>query len=155
MWTKELDDVDATRALGRRLGERAPPGTVVALVGDLGAGKTALAKGVGEGLGAPGPITSPTFILLAVYEGGRLPLYHADLYRLGDESELVELGLEEALEGDGVSLVEWADRFPDALPVDRLEIALEWVGPGARRATLRATGPRAEALASLLKAPGG
>ena len=150
MWTISLDNVDATRSLGRRLGESAPPGAVVALRGELGAGKTALAKGVGAGLGVTAIVTSPTFILMAVYEGGRLPLYHADLYRLGDESELLELGLDEALEGDGLSLVEWPDRFPGVLPADHLEIHLRWTGEDTREATVRAHGPRAAALLGAL-----
>lgn len=114
--------VAATRALGRRLGGAATPGTVLALSGDLGAGKTVLAKGVGEGLGVPTRITSPTFVLVALHEDGRLPLWHADLYRIEDGADLDDLGLDEATEG--VLVVEWAARAPEALPEDRVEIAM-------------------------------
>ncbi len=142
-WT--LVGPESTARLGRSLGEAAPAGSVLALTGDLGAGKTSLAQGVGAGLGVQGPITSPTFTLLWVHESGRLPLVHADFYRLGDESELVELGLEEWLGEVGVAVVEWAERFEQALPADRLVGVLEHRGPGARRLVLRATGPAAAA----------
>lgn len=135
-------DVAATRALGEALGRAATPGTVVALDGELGAGKTVLAKGVGAGLEVTTRVTSPTFVLVAVHEG-RLPLWHADLYRLGDDSELDVLGLEDA--ADGVLLVEWASRFPDVLPTDHLEVHLGIDGE-AREIALFAHGPRSAAL---------
>lgn len=137
------EDAAATRRLGVTLGSLAVAGTVVALDGPLGAGKTVLAKGVGVGLGVATRVTSPTFILLAVHEGGRLPLYHADLYRLGDDSELDVLGLEDA--ADGVLLVEWARLFPDALPDDRLVVDLRIDGD-ARVVGLDARGPASAAL---------
>jgi tRNA threonylcarbamoyladenosine biosynthesis protein TsaE len=141
-------DADATRALGRRLGELAVPGTAVALSGELGAGKTVFAKGIGEGLGTPTRITSPTFILVALHEEGRLPLWHADLYRIGGDA--AELGLEEAVEG--VLVVEWAERAPDVLPDDHLAIHLahEPGQPASRRITLTATGERHRALLARL-----
>ena len=138
-WT--LVGPESTARLGRSLGETAPVGAVLALTGDLGAGKTSLAQGVGAGLGVRGPITSPTFTLMWVHEDGRLPFVHADFYRLGDESELVELGLEEWLGVVGVAVVEWAERFEDALPADRLVGVLEHRGPDSRTCALRATGP--------------
>jgi len=141
-------DVDATYALGRRLGALAPPGTAVALDGPLGAGKTVFAKGVGAGLGVPGRVTSPTFILLALHQGGRLPLFHADLYRLGDASELDVLGIEDAT--DGVLLVEWASRFPEALPADHLVVRLH-IHDDARQAELIAHGPASGSLLSALE----
>ena len=135
----------ATRALGQRVGEICVPGTVVALVGDLGTGKTVFAKGVGAGLAVPGRIVSPTFVVIQAHEGGRLPFWHADLYRLGEASDLEQLGLDEVLEGDGVVLVEWADRFPEALPNDRLEVRLEDHATG-RCVSIIGFGPRHLAL---------
>lgn len=144
MWTVELENADATRALGRSLGRVAVPGLVVALVGDLGAGKTVFAQGVGDALEVAGPVLSPTFVLVAEHPG-RLPLLHADLYRLA-AAEIEGLGLEETLERwEGVALVEWADRFPGALPADHLELQLVRSGAG-RQARARATGPRHEAV---------
>ncbi len=140
-WT--FADSEATQAFGRQLGERAGPGAVLALTGDLGAGKTCLAQGVGMGLGVRGPVTSPTFALIWVHESGRIPFVHADFYRLGDASECQELGLEELLGGEGVAVVEWADRFPEHLPEDRLNGTLEIPRVGVRTLTLEAAGPQA------------
>lgn len=139
MRTLHLSDPDATHALGVRLGRSAPPGARLALIGDLGAGKTALVRGLAAGLGVPGRVQSPTFLIVQVHEGGRLPLWHADWYRLEGGEGLAALGLDEA--GEAVVAVEWADRFPGALGPDVLEIHLADEGPG-RRAELRATGPR-------------
>ncbi|HHO54623.1 MAG TPA: tRNA (adenosine(37)-N6)-threonylcarbamoyltransferase complex ATPase subunit type 1 TsaE [Deltaproteobacteria bacterium] len=136
-----------THELGRRLGVALPPGACLALSGDLGAGKTALVRGIAEGLGVPSLIQSPTFVLVQIHEGGRLPLWHADLYRLGDASELDELGLD-AMAPETVLAIEWASRFPELLPADRLEIRLE-DAPRGRRAELSATGARHAALEGL------
>jgi len=141
MRTLHTYSAEQTRAVGRALGERAQPGTVIALEGDLGAGKTVLAKGIGDGLAVATRVTSPTFILLASHGGGRLPLWHADLYRLGDASEIEQLGLDEILEGDGVVVVEWAERFPEILPTDHLRVKLDGDGD-ERTLVLEATGPR-------------
>jgi tRNA threonylcarbamoyladenosine biosynthesis protein TsaE len=138
-----------TFALGARLGRAAEPGIVVALIGELGAGKTVFARGVGEGLAVETRVSSPTFILVQTHEGGRLPYWHADFYRLTHLEDLEQLGLDEVLEGAGVTVIEWADRFPDALPVDRLEVRFDDDVEG-RRITLRATGPRHEALEAIL-----
>jgi tRNA threonylcarbamoyladenosine biosynthesis protein TsaE len=126
MWTVQLDSVEQTQLFGSTLGQVAAAGTVVALKGELGAGKTAMSQGIGRGLGIEGPITSPTFIILAVYDTGRLTMFHADFYRLGDGSELVELGLDEAWLGNGLSVIEWPDKFLDELPEDRLELTLSY-----------------------------
>jgi len=139
-----------TRRLGERLGAVAGPGTFVALGGDLGAGKTVFAKGVGEGLGVRGIVSSPTFVLVALHESGRLPLWHVDAYRLGDASELDELGLEDA--DEAVVVMEWAPRFVAALPADRLDVSILDVpgSPGHRVLEVRATGPRHRPLVEVL-----
>ena len=130
---------EATRALGAAWAARCAGGEVFALHGPLGAGKTELVKGLARGLGFPGEVTSPTFSLLHEYLGGRLPLYHFDLYRLGGAEEAVRLGIEEYLEGGGVAVVEWPERIAGAglLPpaTEHWEIAL--VSETARRIVLR------------------
>ncbi len=138
-----LPDAAATHALGVRLGAAAGPGTVLALAGPLGAGKTALVRGLAEGLGSEGRVQSPTFVLSMRHEG-RLPLVHADAWRLGSADELLDLELLDEARG-GVLALEWAERFPEVLPPDRLELRLEPEGEG-RRATVAATGPRHAAL---------
>ena len=146
MFERLLESPEATQALGRAFAVKAKSGAVFALNGPLGAGKTCFAQGVGQGLGLEGPITSPTFILLATYPEARLPFFHADFYRLGDESELVELGLDEVMGVEGVALIEWADRFADCLPADHLRIELEDRGEGRRFLRAEATGPKSSAL---------
>ncbi len=120
--------VEQTQAIGERLGRALFPGAFVALIGDLGAGKTAFSQGIARGLGIRGRVPSPTFVLVQVHEGGRLPLWHADFYRLGDESELETLGFDER--GDAVLVAEWADRF--VVASDRLEVRITEVGEGRR-----------------------
>ena len=105
-----------TLEFGRQLGEAAGPGSIYALSGDLGVGKTVFARGFAQGLSIDAPITSPTFTIMQVYEGGRLPLYHFDVYRIGDAEEMYETGFEEYFFGKGVCLVEWADLFPELMP---------------------------------------
>jgi tRNA threonylcarbamoyladenosine biosynthesis protein TsaE len=145
-----------TAQLGERLGRALAPGDVVALVGELGAGKTQLVRGVCAGAGVPArEVASPTFAVVATYHG-RIPVHHADLYRLADEDELHATGFMDLLGGPGAVLVEWADRIPDALPRERLEIRLDHLrSPSSRRITLRATGARHAALARALAAPAG
>jgi tRNA threonylcarbamoyladenosine biosynthesis protein TsaE len=118
------DSPDRTHALGRALGRAARPGTVLALIGELGAGKTQLAKGVAAGLDVPTVVNSPTFVLMNEHLG-RLRLYHIDAYRLSDPEEAAAAGLFDEREADGVTVIEWADRLAGWLPADRLEIALE------------------------------
>ena len=145
MWTRHLANANETQDLGRLLGQTAECGTVVALVGDLGAGKTTFAQGVGEGLAVLIPIVSPTFILMSEYDDGRLPLLHGDTYRL-ESGELEAIGLEELVEDwTGIVLLEWADRFPELLPDDHLLLSLVHAEDG-RTATMTATGPRHEIL---------
>ena len=109
-------DPAETLALGRAEGERSRGGEVIALSGELGAGKTQFVKGLVAGLGAAVEVTSPTFTLIHEYVGGRLPVYHFDLYRLNSAAEAIALGIDEYLEGGGVSVIEWADKFPELLP---------------------------------------
>ncbi len=116
-------DAEATRAVGAAVGQHAPAGTVVLLQGDLGAGKTVFAQGVGRGLDAPTVVNSPTFVLVNEHLGGRLPMRHADLYRLDDADLIAELGLDQAAEG-GVLLVEWPERAAGALPDDHLHVQI-------------------------------
>lgn len=134
--------------LGVVLGEALVPGDVVALVGDLGAGKTQLVRGACEGARVPPrEVASPTFAIVGSY-GGRIPIHHADLYRLADEDELHATGFFDLLGGSGATLVEWADRIPGALPEERLEIRLEHGrAQSTRRVVLAGTGARHAALA--------
>lgn len=133
-------DAAATRALAARLATVARPGDLICLWGDLGAGKTVFAKGFGAGLGVAGTITSPTFILMAEYEG-RLPLFHVDLYRLDDAADALLGGLLDERQAAGVTLVEWPDRLGDALPYDRLDVEIDGSGDEPRTIMLRAGGP--------------
>lgn len=115
-----------TIGFGIELGETAKPGTVIALTGDLGAGKTTLTKSIAKGLGIDDVITSPTFNIVKEYGSGRLPLYHFDVYRIGDVDEMYELGYEEYFYGEGISVVEWADLIEDLMPEDTLWIRIEY-----------------------------
>lgn len=108
--------VERTAAAGREYGRTARAGDVFALVGELGAGKTQFVKGLVEGIGCGAPVTSPTFTLIHEYSRGRLPVYHFDFYRLETAGAALRLGLDEYLFGDGVSVIEWADRFPELMP---------------------------------------
>lgn len=129
-----------TRALGERLAKSLKAGDVILLDGELGAGKSELARGVAKGLEVQETVTSPSFTILNVYESGRVPLYHFDWYRLESAEELYELGMEEYLGGDGIALVEWPDRCPDAIPEDCLRIRIEAAGENSRRITKEACG---------------
>lgn len=146
--------VGETLQVGRRLGAAARPGDVVALVGDLGSGKTHLAKGIAEGLGAASAreVASPTFVICREYLDGRIPFYHFDAYRLHGAADLEAIGSAETFAGDGLCAVEWADRAPGALPPDHLEIRFEVTGPAERRLTLLAHGPRSSSLLAALGA---
>ena len=108
-----------TFELGRRMGERAQAGQIICLEGDLGVGKTVFTQGFAEGLGIREPVNSPTFTILQQYEEGRLPLYHFDVYRIGDVEEMEEIGYEDCFYGEGVCLIEWPSRILEILP-DRI-----------------------------------
>jgi tRNA threonylcarbamoyladenosine biosynthesis protein TsaE len=118
----ELD----TREYGIELAKKLKPGDVVALIGDLGTGKTTLTKSIAEGLGIMEMITSPTFTIVQEYTEGRLPLYHFDVYRLSDLEEMYELGYEEYFFGQGVSVVEWADQIMEIIPEEAIVIRIEY-----------------------------
>jgi tRNA threonylcarbamoyladenosine biosynthesis protein TsaE len=156
--------VDATRDLAAAVAGLARPGDVVVLAGDLGAGKTAFVQGFGRALGVEERITSPTFTLVHIYEGGRLPIHHLDVYRLDQINEALDLGLAEMLDDGGVVLVEWGDAILPVLPHDLLEVRLTFGdGDDDRGLQLRPVGPgwsaRARSLATALApwvdAPGG
>ncbi len=128
-------DPAETLALGRAEGERCVAGDVIALCGELGAGKTQFVKGLAAGLGVASEVTSPTFTLIHEYAGGRLPVYHFDFYRLHSAAEAMALGLDEYLEGAGVSVIEWADKFPGLLPAGTRWIHFTHLPDGTRKIT--------------------
>lgn len=132
-------DPDATTALGVALGRVAEAGDVVCLWGDLGAGKTHLAKAIGVGLGVTETITSPSFILMAEYQG-RLPLFHIDLYRLDDASDALAGGLIDDRQSAGLTVIEWPDRLGSALPARRLDVVIDGSGDEPRSIIVRAVG---------------
>jgi tRNA threonylcarbamoyladenosine biosynthesis protein TsaE len=144
-------DESRTAHLGAALAAMLKAGDVVALVGDLGAGKTRLVQAVAEAMGVDrSEVTSPTFVLIHEY-AGRLPIYHFDTYRLRDLDEFVELGAEELLYGDGVCLIEWGDRVDAVLPADHLRCEIEITGETARRFRFTGTGPRSEEIVDELR----
>jgi tRNA threonylcarbamoyladenosine biosynthesis protein TsaE len=125
-----------TRALGLTLAEAAEPGDIVALIGDLGTGKTALTKYIAEGLGVKEEVISPTFTIVKEYRSGRLPLYHFDVYRLSGPEEFYSAGAEDYIEDSGLSVIEWADIVADALPEDALLIHIQYADEGRRSITV-------------------
>src|SRR5262245_8410415 len=147
----ESHSVADTEALGRRLGTLLFQGAVVALIGPLGAGKTQLVRAIAEGLGVADSriVSSPTFVLIQEY-AGRLPICHFDAYRLRGPAEFAELGTHEYFQGDGVCLVEWADRVESCLPAEHLHIDIAIIGETSRRFTLEARGDRYETLLNQL-----
>ena len=129
-----------TRALGCRLAGLLQPGDVLLLLGDLGAGKSELTRGVAEGLGVTATVTSPSFTILNVYDDGSIPLYHFDWYRLESAEELYEMGMDEYLGGDGVAVVEWPSQCPEAIPESYLEVKIQPLGESERCITLTPRG---------------
>ena len=131
---------EETLEIGKLLGENAAPGEVYALIGDLGAGKTVFTKGFAQGLGIEEPVNSPTFTILQIYEEGRIPLYHFDVYRIEEPEEMEEVGFDEYIDGDGVCLIEWAGRIGDLLPPEVIVVRIEKNldrGTDYRRITVR------------------
>lgn len=116
------NNMEETEALGMELAARLRPGDIVAYTGDLGAGKTAFTRGIARGLGIPEGVTSPTFTIVNEYEGGRLPLFHFDMYRLGDSEELFDIGWEDYLARGGVCAVEWSENVADALEDEPIRV---------------------------------
>ncbi|MGX8704510.1 MAG: tRNA (adenosine(37)-N6)-threonylcarbamoyltransferase complex ATPase subunit type 1 TsaE [bacterium] len=121
----ETNSAAETAKIGRQLGEAAKPGTVFALTGDLGVGKTVFTQGLARGLGIREPVTSPTFTILQCYDDGRLPFFHFDVYRIGDVEEMEEIGYEDAFYGGGICLVEWAEIIDEILPETAVRITIE------------------------------
>ena len=121
----ETQNADETFALGERIGRDSLPGQVYTRIGDLGVGKTVLTQGVAKGLGITEPVSSPTFTILQVYEEGRMPFYHFDVYRIGDIEEMDEIGYEDYFYGDGLCMIEWSNLIEEILPEHRKEITIE------------------------------
>ena len=129
-----------TRTLGERLASSLRPGDVLLLLGDMGVGKSELTRGIARGLGIQGPVASPTFTILQVYDEGHIPLYHFDWYRLESADELYEMGMDEYLGGDGIAIIEWPSQCPEAIPSCRLEITLTTLADTVREITWRGVG---------------
>ena len=121
----ESYSAEDTRQLGIKMGKAAKPGEVYTLLGDLGVGKTVFTQGVAEGLDITEPICSPTFTIVQVYEAGRMPFYHFDVYRIGDIEEMDEIGYEDYVYGNGLTMIEWANLIEEILPEERTEITIE------------------------------
>lgn len=121
----ESKSPEETFQLGMELARNAVPGQVFTLTGDLGVGKTVFTQGFAKGLGIEEPVSSPTFTIVQVYESGRLPFYHFDVYRIGDVEEMDEIGFDDYVMGDGVSLIEWANLIEEILPEHRFEVTIE------------------------------
>ncbi|MGL5437769.1 MAG: tRNA (adenosine(37)-N6)-threonylcarbamoyltransferase complex ATPase subunit type 1 TsaE [Lachnospiraceae bacterium] len=122
---KETNCPEETFEIGKQMAEQARAGQIYCLDGDLGVGKTIFTQGFAAGLGIEGPVNSPTFTIVQIYEEGRLPLYHFDVYRIGDVSEMDEIGYEDCFFGEGVCLIEWAQLIPEILPDDVIRIRIE------------------------------
>lgn len=116
---------EETFAIGERFGRQAKPGQVLALTGDLGVGKTLFTQGLARGLDIDGPVSSPTFTIVQVYENGRLPFYHFDVYRIADPEEMDEIGFDDYVYGEGICLIEWAELIEDILPENCIRITIE------------------------------
>ena len=136
--TQALDSAspEETQAIGERLGARLGPGDVVACIGELGAGKTCFIQGLARGLGVRSAVTSPTFVLVNQYRG-RVPVYHLDAYRTESLTELADIGVEEMLHGDGVTVVEWADKLLPLLPARTITVRITGLGDEPRRIEIR------------------
>jgi len=154
-WVIETTSPEETRLVAERLGRLLEPADVIALIGELGSGKTLFAQGLARGLDVPGSfaVTSPTFTLVNEYPG-RLPFYHLDLYRINDPAQCADLGLDELLYGQGAAAIEWAERLGAELPEERLEIHFAFAGETGRWVRFRAFGGRMGRRLAALKAVG-
>jgi tRNA threonylcarbamoyladenosine biosynthesis protein TsaE len=151
MLSLTLHNEQDTDRLGAALAEVLPPGTVVALIGTLGAGKTRLVQAVAAALGFPcDAVTSPTFVLVNEYRQGRMPIFHFDTYRLKDHDEFIALGPEEYFDSTGITFVEWADRVAGLLPADRVEITIEVTGDYSRQVSIATFGSAETTIAARL-----
>ncbi|MCR5354460.1 MAG: tRNA (adenosine(37)-N6)-threonylcarbamoyltransferase complex ATPase subunit type 1 TsaE [Lachnospiraceae bacterium] len=121
----ETNSPEETFELGRQLGQKAAAGEVYTLIGDLGVGKTVLTQGIAKGLGIDEPISSPTFTIVQVYESGRIPFYHFDVYRIGDVEEMDEIGFDDYVYGEGLTMIEWANLIEEILPEHYSQITIE------------------------------
>ena len=121
----ETRSPEETYELGKKIGQQARPGQVYTLTGDLGVGKTVFTQGVAAGLGITEPVSSPTFTIVQIYEEGRLPFYHFDVYRIGDIEEMEEIGYDDYFFGEGICLIEWEELIEEILPKDRISITIE------------------------------
>ena len=121
----ESFSAEETFAIGKEIGQNASPGSVYTLIGDLGVGKTVFTQGVADGLGIAEPISSPTFTILQVYEEGRIPFYHFDVYRIGDVEEMEEIGYEDCFYGEGICFIEWANLIEEILPEKYMQVTIE------------------------------
>ena len=124
--TITIKNEEDTRRFGLELAEKCTPGTVIALIGNLGTGKTTLTKYIAEGLGIEGPITSPTFTIVQEHRDGRLPLFHFDVYRITDPEDMFEIGADEYFYGKGVSIVDWAEQIMEVMPEETLFVLIEY-----------------------------
>ncbi len=121
----ETHSPQETFEVGKTIGQNAKPGSVYTLLGDLGVGKTVFTQGVAEGLGIEEPVSSPTFTIVQVYEEGRMPFYHFDVYRIGDVEEMDEIGYEDYFYGEGLTMIEWANLIEEILPDKYMQITIE------------------------------
>lgn len=120
----ETHSAEETFELGRSIGMKAQPGTIICLDGDLGTGKTVFTKGVAAGIGVTEPVVSPTFTVVQIYEEGRMPLYHFDVYRIDDPDEMEEIGYRDCFYGDGITIIEWSDLIAELIPEDAVRIVI-------------------------------
>lgn len=121
----ESNSPEETFSLGEKIGAESIPGQVYTLIGDLGVGKTVFTQGVAKGLGIAGPVNSPTFTIVQIYEEGRMPFYHFDVYRIGDVEEMEEIGYEDCFYGEGLCLIEWANLIEELLPARYHQVTIE------------------------------
>jgi tRNA threonylcarbamoyladenosine biosynthesis protein TsaE len=144
MLTYQAATAEETQEIARKLGRLVQRGDVLTLAGDLGAGKTTFTQGLGRGLGVKEPVSSPTFTIIKEYDDGRIPLYHMDIYRLGEGALHEDLGYDDYFYGEGVAVVEWAHFLAELLPEDRIELTIRTREDGGRELSFAGTGPRSE-----------